>query len=152
MMGFIKFLQKRPTDTTIMIARMIVGMIIIGGLYYNLIVQGDKIESNFFWIEVPAAYLLYIKYFFIAIGIIPLMIGVLNICVIRKKWMKILQITAGILLMYISSKILPGDANKLDIDSLIAILGFASVVCGITGKCITGKCLKFGETITKIRV
>jgi len=152
MMWLIKFVQKRPTDTTIMVVRMLLGMLLISSLYYNLIIQWDSIESNFFWMEVPENALIYIKYFFIAIWVVPLLIWLFNICLLKKKHKKIVQISLWILLFYISSKIIPTDPNKLDVDSLVAFLWIIPLIAWITGKCITTKCLKFKETITKIRV
>ncbi len=152
MMWFIKFLQKRPSDMTILIWRMLFGMILIASLYYNLIVQWDALETNFFWMEVPSQYLLPIKYGFIALWIVPIIMWVLNICLLKKKWMKIVQIIFGITLFYIANQIIPWDPNKIDVDSLVGIMWILPLVAWISGKCITGKCLKFWETITKIRV
>lgn len=151
-MWFIKFVQKRPTDTTIMVVRMLLWMLLIWSLYYNLIIQWDALETNFFWMEVPEAYIDYIKYIFIWIWIIPLVIWLFNLCLLRKKWKKILQISLWVILFYISSKIVPSDPNKLDVDSLVAFLWFIPLFSWITWKCITTKCLKFWEKITKIRV
>ncbi len=152
MMWFIKFLQKRPSDMTIMIGRMLFGMILIASLYYNLIVQWDKLETNFFWMEVPTEYITYIKYAMIALWVVPLIMWVLNICLLKKKYMRIIQIFFWITLFYISSKIISPDANKLDVDALIWFMWVLPLVAWITGKCISSKCLKHWETITKIRV
>ena len=66
--------------------------------------------------------------------------------------MKIVQIVFWIILFYISSKIIPWDQNKLDVDALVWFMWILPLLAWITGKCITTKCLKFWETITKIRV
>jgi len=152
MMWFIKFLQKRPSDKTILIGRMLFWMILIASLYYNLIIQWDKLETNFFWMEIPENYIIYIKYFFIALWIIPIIMWLFNLCILKKKWMKIIQIIFWITLFYISSKIISPDANKLDVDALVWFMWVLPLIAWITGKCITTKCLKFWETITKIRV
>ncbi|MDD3145635.1 MAG: hypothetical protein PHV23_06045, partial [Candidatus Gracilibacteria bacterium] len=56
----------------------------------------------------------------------------------------------GIVLIYISTKIVKGP--DLDIDSLVFFMAFLPLIAGITGKCITSKCMKYAETIKKIRV
>lgn len=152
MIKYIKLLQKRPSNTTLTLWRMLFSMIFIGSLYYNLIEQWDTIDTNFFWVDIPPAYIIYIKYSFIALWVIPLLLWASNICLLKKKWVKIIQIIFWITLFYISSKIIPLDPNALDVDTLIFIMWFFPLFCGITWKCISSKCLKFGEKITKIRV
>jgi hypothetical protein len=44
-------MQKRPSDKTIRISRVIFGLIIILGGYYNLIYQGDNIENSIFFMN-----------------------------------------------------------------------------------------------------
>lgn len=151
-MWFIKFMQKRPSDTNISIGRIILGLIIISSLYYNLIVQGDNISTNYFWIDVPEQSIIYIKFFFISLWLIPLIMWLTRICLLKKKWIKIVQIILWILLFYVSSQIEPLDPNKLDVDTLIGVLWIIPLFAWITWKCITTKCLKYKEKITKIRV
>jgi hypothetical protein len=93
-----------------------------------------------------------IKYVLVWLWIIPIIMWIVKICFLKKKYMRIIQIIFAIFLFYISSKIIPGNANKLDVDSLIAFMWIFPLIAGITWKCITSKCLKFGEKITKIRV
>ncbi|MDQ7009016.1 MAG: hypothetical protein Q9M94_01865 [Candidatus Gracilibacteria bacterium] len=154
MMGIISFLQKRPSDNVIYFGRIIFGLILIFSLYYNLIIQGDKIENDFIWLfnNVTESTLNIIMYILVALGIIPVVMGLVRKCFLKKKYMRIIQIVFGIFLLYISTKIIPSDANKLDVDSLIAFLAFLPLIAGITGKCIASKCLKYGEKVTKIRI
>ena len=154
MMWLIKFLQKRPSDNTIYFGRIIFGLILITSLYYNLIYQWDKLENNFIWLfeNVSENTLNIIKYVLVGLWIIPVIMWIARICFLKKKYMRIIQIAFGIFLFYISSKIIPGNANKLDVDSLIAFLWFLPLFAGITWKCIAEKCLKYWEKITKIRV
>ena len=154
MMWFIKFLQKRPSNVTIKISRILFGLILISSLYYNLIIQWNALESNFVWLfdNVSEQNLNVIKYIIIGIWIIPVLMWLINFCFLKKKYMRIVQICFAILLFYISSKIIPSDANKLDVDSLIAFMGIFPLIAWITWKCITSNCLQFGEKITKIRI
>ena len=152
MMWLINFLKKRPSDHSIHIYKIALWILIIGWLYYNLIYQWDSVESTFFWFTVSDSQLLYIKYSFLALWLFPLFFGILNVCLIKKKYIRIGQIFFGILLFYVSSKIIPSDPNRLDVDTLIAFLWFFPLISWITWKCITTKCMKFWEKITKIRV
>ncbi len=145
-------MQKRPSDQTILIGKMLFGMIIIGSLYYNLITQWDGVENNFFGLIVPAEYVHYIKYGFIALGVVPVITGLLKICLLKKKWVRIIQIVYAIFLFYVSTKIVPLDPNRLDVDVLLFFIAFIPLIGWITGKCITSNCLKFGEKLVKIRV
>jgi hypothetical protein len=151
-MWLVKFIQKRPSDLTIKISRILFWLILILTLYYNLIFQWDNIDTNFFWMELPSQYIIYIKYFFIAIWIIPLLMWITNICLLKKKYMRFIQIFFWIILFYVSNQIIPLDANKIDIDALIGFMWILPLIAGITWKCITSNCLKFGEKIKKIRI
>jgi len=154
MMWLVQFFQKRPSDFTIKTARIIFGLILISSLYYNLIIQWDKLENDFIWMfkNVSESTLNIIKYVLVWLWIIPIIMWLVKICFLKKKYMRIIQIIFWIFLFYISSKIIPSDANKLDVDSLIGFMWIFPLIAGITWKCITSKCLKFGEKITKIRV
>lgn len=154
MMWIINFLQKRPSDFTINTARIIFGLILIGSLYYNLIIQWDSIEKDYIWLfsNISEQSINIIKYIMISLWLIPVIMGLTKVCLLKKKYMRIVQIIFWIFLFYISSKIIPSNANKLDVDSLIAFMWIFPLFAGITWKCITSKCLKFAETITKIRV
>jgi len=150
MIWLIKFLQKRPSDLTIRILRIILGLILILGWYYNFIYQGDSFETNYFWMDVSEWFNLYIKYIIIAMWFVPLTVWIINKCLFKKKHIKIIQIVVWVLLMYISTKIV--ESPNLDFDSLLGIIWFFVILAWITWKCITKKCLKYKEKITKIRV
>ncbi|MDD2907102.1 MAG: hypothetical protein PHH98_00530 [Candidatus Gracilibacteria bacterium] len=152
MMEFIKFLQKRPTDKTILIGRTIFGLLYIIVMYYNFFIQEtpNTLENVMFWQNLSPETLTGITYGIIALGIVPIIMGVANICVAKKKIMRIVQIVFGIVLFYISSKIVKGP--DLDVDSLVFFMAFLPLIAGITGKCITSKCMKYAEKINKIRV
>ncbi|MFA5916870.1 MAG: YgaP-like transmembrane domain [Candidatus Gracilibacteria bacterium] len=150
MIGLINFIKKRPSDKTILLSRIVFGLILSGSLYYNLIFLNKGLDTNFFWIDVSESTVLYIKYFFISLGFVPIIVGITNVCLFKSLKIRILQIVYGILLFYISSKI--QESPNLDIDVLIGFMGLFPLFAGITGKCITKKCLNYGYKIEKIRV
>lgn len=143
-------MQKKPSDNTIKIGRIIFGLILTWSLYYNLIYLGWEIETNYFWVEVNQAYILYIKYFFTALWLFPLFMWITNMCIMKKKFIRIAQIVFWIFLFYMSSKIV--EWASLGVDSLVAIMWFLPLLAWITWKCVTSKCMRFWEKITKIRV
>jgi len=150
MFELIKILQKRPSDKTIQTWRIIFWLILITSLYYNLIFQGDNLETNFFWKELTNEILSYIKYGFIAVWIVPVFMWITNICLLPKKYMRFVQIFFAIILFFISGKILSWD--DLDIETLIWIMAILPLIAWITWKCITSNCMKYMEKINKIRV
>ncbi|MDD5770315.1 MAG: DUF2892 domain-containing protein [Candidatus Gracilibacteria bacterium] len=152
MMGLIKFLQKRPSDKTILIGRIIFGLIYILVMYYNLFILGKGIDNEYLFgsIVLNENNTNILKYIITFIGIVPLIMGITNICLLKKKYLRIVQIIFGILLFYIASSI--KTSPSLDFDTLIGFMGLFPLIAGITGKCITTKCLKYKEVITKIRV
>lgn len=152
MMWFIKFLQKRPTDKTILIGRVLFWLLYVWVMYYNLMVLGKWIDSEYLfgsfvldekWIEIA-------KYIMISIWIVPVLMWLTNICLLKKKYLRIVQIIFGFVLFYIAWSI--EESPKLDFDVLIWFMWFLPLFAGITWKCITTKCMKYKETITKIRV
>lgn len=143
-------MQKRPTDTTIRIARISFGLIYILALYYNLIVQGWAVDTNFFWVELWEVNMLYIKYAMISLWIIPIFMWISNVCLLKKKHIRIVQGIFGIILFYISWKIV--EWPDMDVDTLVAFMWIIPLFAWITGKCITSTCLKYKEEIIKIRV
>ena len=151
-MWFVKFMQKRPSDITIRLGRIIFGLILVWALYYNLIIQWDNIDKNFFWVDIDSKIVEYIKYFFVWIWIIPILMWLFNLCLLKKKYVRIIQIIFGIMLFYIANQILPLNPDDLDVDVLIWFLWILPLIAWITWKCITTKCLKYKEKITKIRV
>ena len=153
-MWFIKLLQKRPSDLTIRVWRIIFGLILIWSLYYSLIYSStpDTIDNNFFWVDLDKKTVEYIKYIFVWIWIVPIIMWAFNICLFKKKYVRIIQIIFGIILFYIAHKIKISDPDTLWVDTLIWFMGLLPLLAWITWKCITTKCMKYKEKITKIRV
>lgn len=161
LMWFVKFIQKRPSDKTIRIWRITFWIIFMALIYYNLIYLWKDIKSlylnfSFFWYVLSQWYTLsdntleYVKYWIMALWLIPIIIWASDICILRKKYIRYIQIIFWILMFYIAW-IIQSWAN-LDVDFVIWLMWLLPLVAWITWKCITKKCLKYWEKITKIRV
>ena len=120
MMQFIQFLQKRPSDKAIRTFRIIFGLLIIITWYYNLIFQWDSLESTLFGQDISNNISLAIKYAIIALWVWPILMWVTNMCLLKKKYMRMLQAFFALLLFYASSVIT--DSADLEIDTLIWFL------------------------------
>lgn len=143
-------MQKRPSDNTIRISRIIFWLILSWSLYYNLIIQWDAIQSNLFWIDFTWTQIEYLKYILVCLWLFPIYMWIANTCLMKKKYVRIAQIIMGIILFYVSHIIV--EWPSLDVDSLILLMWFFPLLAWITWKCITTKCMRYGETVTKIRV
>jgi hypothetical protein len=150
MIWLINFIKKRPSDKTILLSRIVFWLILSWSLYYNLIFLNKWLDTNFFWIDVSESTVLYIKYFFISLWFVPIIVWITNVCLFKSLKIRILQIVYWILLFYISSKI--QESPNLDIDVLIWFMWLFPLFAWITWKCITKKCLNYWYKIEKIRV
>jgi len=149
-MWFISFIQKRPSDLTIRIGRILFGLALAIGAYYNLIYQWDAMKSSFWWITITEQTALILKYVLIGMALVPIIVSIINKCVAPKKYIKIAQFVFWIILFIFAGLI--KDTADLDFDVLVTIIAFLPLFAGITWKCIPSKCLKYWEKITKIRV
>ncbi len=152
LMDFVKIMQKRPTDKTILFWRIGFWLFYIFLMYYNLITLGKNIDNEyFFWLlQVSQENIIITKYVMISIWIIPVLMWITNICLLPKKYIRIVQIIFGIVLFYIAWSI--KDSPDLDFDIIIGFMWLLPLIAWITWKCITTKCMKYMEKITKIRV
>lgn len=150
MMWLVKFLQKRPTDKTIRISRVLFWSILVLALWYNLIYLDKAIDTRYFWQDIDEKWIIIWKYIMIFIWIIPIIIWLTNICLFKSKYMRIIQIIFAVILFYISGSIV--ESPDLDIDVLVWIMWILPLIAWITWKCTTKKCLRHWEKITKIRV
>ncbi len=152
MMWLIKFIQKRPSDKTILSGRILFWLLYIWVMYYNLIYLNKGIDSEYFFgtLVLDAQWIEIAKYIMTGIWIVPVFMWLINICLLKKKYMRIVQVVFWIVLFYIAGSI--EESANLDFDVLIWFMGILPLFAGITGKCITSKCLKYREKITKIRV
>lgn len=173
MFKLIAFFQKRPTDRTIKIGQIIFGSVIAILLGLNLSTITLHLPETLKSYEMEIIYGLFL------FAVIPFIMGATEICVAKKKYVRIIQICFGITMMIVGNsvidiKIAPiqdpiatsqsgsldygaitetkTPSKPLDVGFWIALLGLFPLIAGITGKCIPSKCLKHGEIIKKIRV
>ena len=157
MFEFIKFLQKRPSDKTIITIRLLFGLILVSVLYYNFFLDwanNNEIEKTMlFWYVDTTGFSDVIKYAIISLWLFPILYGIaniLNIWIAKKKYIKIGQIILAILLWYSAALVV--NTESLDINELLVLMWFLPFFAWITWKMITSKSLKYGEKINKIRV
>lgn len=153
MLKIINFLKKRPSDKVIRIWRIVFWLVYIWIMYYNLFYLTWKgiSDTYFFWqVKLTQDQVEILKYFFTSIWVVPVFMGIVNICLLKKKYMQIIQILFGLFLFYIASSI--NSSPSLDFDTIIWIMWILPILAWITWKCITSNCLKYKEKITKIRV
>lgn len=154
MMWIINFLQKRPSDITIRVWRIVFGLILAWSLYYNFFYQleANIIEKELlFWlVSLTEQSAMYLMYFFVALWLVPIIMWATNLCFLKKKYMRIIQIIFAFVLFYISAIII--EWPSLDVDSLLVLMWILPLIAWITWKCITSNCMRYAEKITKIRV
>lgn len=170
MLKLIEFLRKRPSDKTILYGRVVFWTLIflLLGVFFNdySLSLPDSLKSN----EQAIKYALFI------LGAVPIFMWASNICLAKRKYVKLIQIVFWIVLIVVWNNIemnanmeatQPSTTTQsasfdeitkqtkkapLEVWFWIALIGILPLLAGITGKCITEKCLKYGEKITKIRV
>ena len=157
MFEFIKFLQKRPSDKTIITIRILFGLILVSVLYYNFFLDwanNNEIEKTMlFWYVDTTSFSDVIKYAIVSLWLFPILYGIaniFNIWIAQKKYIKIGQIILAILLWYSAALVV--NTESLDINELLVLMWFLPFFAWITWKMITSKSLKYGEKINKIRV
>ena len=157
MFEFIKFLQKRPSDKTIITIRLLFGLILVSVLYYNFFLDwanNNEIEKTMlFWYVDTTGFSDVIKYAIVSLWLFSILYGIaniFNIWIAKKKYIKIGQIILAILLWYSAALVV--NTESLDINELLVLMWFLPFFAWITWKMITSKSLKYGEKINKIRV
>ena len=157
MFEFIKFLQKRPSDKTIINIRILFGLILVSVLYYNFFLDwanNNEIEKTMlFWYVDTTGFSDVIKYAIVSLWLFPILYGIaniFNIWIAKKKYIKIGQIILAILLWYSAALVV--NTESLDLNELLVLMWFLPFFAWITWKMITSKSLKYGEKINKIRV
>jgi hypothetical protein len=148
----IKFLQKRPSDLTIRLVRILFWLLYISALYYNFFIEEtpNVIQDSLFWQPISEQTKMIISYIIIAFGIFPLFMWVTNMCIAKGKYIRITQIIYSVILFYFSHIIV--EWPDLDIDILIFFMAFVPLFWWVTWKFITSKCLNYWYKKTKIRV
>jgi signal transduction histidine kinase len=113
------------------------------------------LNFSFFWEITPGlrmnpSEIMIFKYILTWMWIVPIIMGLTNICMFKKKYVRIAQIIFWIFLFYVAWIII--DNAYLDFDFIIWFMWLLPLFAWITGKCITKKCMKYWEKIIKIRV
>lgn len=142
--------MKRPSDTQIRAAKIILWVLLLAIGFIAFRVQNLQLEQNIFWVVLDPQMKNILQYIIIWIGGLPLLLGGLDINVLSRGYTKIMQIIFGAILIVISSLFI--DIATLSVDIFYFLLGLIVAIVGITGKFITKKGLKHGQKITKIRV
>lgn len=164
---FAQMLAKRPSDTTISILRISIGLILIAIFYIAR--ANYALDLPFDWEK----YETYIEYGLLIFGIFPLIAGLTRFCWMKHKTLKKLQITLGIILIIIGGPIMdpvqvanqPVQEENIELGAditipeaphnpgwVVVLLGLIPLFMGITGKGTYSHCIKYKEKITKIRV
>jgi hypothetical protein len=172
MFKLIEFFKKRPCDKTIRIWRITFWLIILFLLW---------IYFNDYDLGLPAEikeYEFYFKCFILIFGIFPILSWLINFCLAKMKYVRILQIIVWIFLIIlwnnleIKTQEKPADQMQTnswstDFESIIkteetkkplnvwffiALIWIIPIIIWISWKGITSKCLKHWEIITKIRI
>ena len=148
----VKMFQKRPSSKAIMIARIIFWLLLSISAYYSLIYSWREIDTSlFFWlVNLSESWVIITKYIIVALWLVPLIMWATNICLLKSKYMRYVQIFFWIALFYISWMM--KSSPTLWVDTLYGIMWIFPLFAGITWKCITTKCLRYKQKITKIRV
>ncbi len=152
MFWILNFLKKRPSDKTIMIAKIIFWLLISISAYYSLIYGNTQIETSLFFgnLILSDNWVFITKYIIVALWLIPIIMWSTNICLLKSKYMRYIQVFFWIILLYISNIII--STANLWVETLYWILWIFPVFAWITWKCITTKCLRYKQKITKIRI
>ena len=156
MFKLIEFFQKRPKDRTILFGRMFFGLMIA-------IILGLNLENIILHLpEALKSYETSIIYGLFIFALVPFLMGATGICLLKRKYLRIVQICFGIMLFITGNWLIDTKmsvtqdgttpSKPVNVGFWIALLGIFPLLAGITGKCITSKCLKYGEVIKKIRV
>lgn len=174
MFKLVEFFQKRPKDRTILLGRMIFGIVIA------LLIGLNFADITILHLpDVVQPYEFYKKLGLFLFALVPFLMGATGICLAKRKYVRIIQISFGLVLIVIGnwfidvkSSVPPitpvttqsgsldygaiaqekAPSKPVDVGFWLALLGIFPLFAGVTGKCITNKCLKYGEVIKKIRV
>lgn len=170
----IEFFQKRPSDATIRGIKIAIGLIIIAllGIYFNdftfVAPKGYELYVKYVLFILGVMPLLggitglcmmkrkYMRYAMLIMGILYIVVGnMIHIIEPKIEETKQPQVQSGATLDYnaaIAQQTKKAPSKPLNIGAIIAWLSIFPLFGAATGKCITEKCLKYGEVIKKIRV
>ena len=174
MMQIAKLLAKRPTDTTIRIYRIVLGLLI--GLVMALDFGGFRVRFG-------GGIELYLRYALFLFALLPIVFGALGMCFARRKHVRWAEAIFGLLLIIIGQGFLVTDiavvapalpqatqsgsvdytaavsaptstapTTPVHIGAWLTLIALLPLLSGVTGKMVTSPCMKYKEKITKIRI
>jgi len=129
--------MKRPSDSQIRNWKIGLGIVLVITGIIAFQVQNLEVESTLFGIELDQMQQMIVQYSIIGIGILPIILGGLNLHFLKSGKTKILQIVFGIILIYVST--LFKETASLGVDIVYFLIGLGIIIVGITGKFITKK-------------
>lgn len=169
-----QFIARRPKDGTIRLMHILSWFFVFWALWFagKSAVMDIPFMAVYEWNTAQK-----IEYGFMIIGLFFILRGILPWCLIRQKTLRILQTTAGFLLIIIGGPIMDPMIQNIiappttttggfNIDTTVApvvqmtwhpgtlliLLWIFWIIVGLTGKGVTEKCIRFGEVVKKIRV
>lgn len=168
MFKFIEFLKARPSDMTIRYSRLAYWLILLALLVYNFNNYTIALPNNIQSFEI------YLRYTLCVVPFVPIFMWAVDFCIAKRKTTKKIQMLFWIFLIFMwifwiiteSPKAKVTDWKTVDMQVLVnewkwkstniwtylVILWLFPLIWWATWKCITKKCLKYKEVITKIRV
>jgi len=142
--------MKRPSDSQIRIAKIIIGIMIILTWIAAFNLQNLSLENSIFGIALDDTSKQYLSYAIIWLWVIPIVLWGLDINVLSRGRTRILQIIFWVLLFIISGMFI--ETATLSVDIFYFLIWLVVFIAWATWKAITKKGLKTGQKITKIRV
>ena len=157
-----KFVAQRPKDSTIRIFHIVSGLVIIELLWFSW--DRSVLDIPFLGIQKPVTEKI-ILLWFLAIGLIPLIKGLLPWCLVKHRTLRMAQAFLGLTLIIIGGPIMdpiiteipaPDKKDesgfKIDVGPtikksshpglILVLLGTLWFFVGVTGKGTTEKCLR----------
>ena len=151
MMRFVKFLQKRPTDKTIRTIRIVFSVVLMFSAYYSLIYTWNReIQDSLFGQVLGENWKMIVSYSIVGLWVFPLFMWITNMCLLKPKFIRIMQIILSIVIFYAASII--KSSPDLWVDTILFIIAFLPLLWWISWKLITKSCLRYWEKVIKIRV
>ncbi len=175
MLKFIEFLRSRPSDATIRSVRALFGLS-LGALF--VLAAPDYALPFASALGEPGA--TYAEYALGALAVLPGAVAMAGWCAMKRSHVRRAQIAGAVFLFALSFSVtdtrpVPEVAREpetgtlsaselagapeqtsapagIDVAFWLGLLGWLPLLSGMTGKMVTEKCLKYGETIQKIRV
>lgn len=150
MLKVLQALWKRPEDKTIRFYQIWFAVLLLVSFIYNFIYIGKELNFVLFGQDLTIIDT-YFRYAINMLALPSILLWVFKIQLFKAKYIRYWQVFLWIILMFISSAIIPETIN-IDVDFLLVLMWIVSIIIWISGKMITKEWLRYGEKVTKIRV